>query len=159
MAEIIVALTEEGSGEHPPAIELVGVDPAVRRGLASSAAQRLGRELYEVTPERVPSSPLELCDLTRLWERETLLLPVLLYADTAEVSREGSAGIDALFEQVRGHVLMGCREPRPILTAGCASSTPRVPPPRSSRRCGRNCWPTTQRRRRGSPPSSTSARW
>ncbi len=114
VAEIIVALTEEGSGEHPPAIELVGVDPAVRRGLASSAAQRLGRELYEVTPERVPSSPLELCDLTRLWERETLLLPVLLYADTAEVSREGSAGIDALFEQVRGHVLMGCREPRPI---------------------------------------------
>ena len=114
VAGIIVALTEEGSGEHPAAIELVGADPAVRRGLASSAAQRLGRELYEVTPERVPSSSLELRDLTRLWERETLLLPVLLYADTAEASREGSAGIDALFEQVRGHVLVGCREPRPL---------------------------------------------
>jgi hypothetical protein len=114
VAEIIVALTEEGSGECAPAVELVGVDPAVRRGLANSAAQRLGRELYEVTPDRVPSSPVELCDLIRLWERETLLLPVLLYADTAEVSREASAGIDALFERVRGRVLVGCREPRPL---------------------------------------------
>lgn len=114
VAEIVVALTEEGSGERPPAIELVGVDPAVRRGLASDAARRLGRELCEVTPERVPSSSRELRDLTRLWEREALLLPVLLYADMAEVSREDSAGIDMLLDQVRGHVLMGCREPRPL---------------------------------------------
>ena len=114
VAEVVVALTEEPSGSRPPAIELVGVDPAMRRGLAASAAQRLGRELYEVTPERVPPGSLELSDLTRLWERETLLLPVLLYTDTAEVPREGTAGIDALLEQVRGHVLMGCREPRPL---------------------------------------------
>ena len=40
VAEIVVALTEDDSGEHPPVIELVGVDPAVRRGLAASAAQR-----------------------------------------------------------------------------------------------------------------------
>ena len=114
VAEIIVALTEEGNGEQPPVIELVGTDPAVRRGLASSAAQRLGRQLYEVTPERMPASPLELCSLIRLWERETLLLPVILYAETADVAREGAAAIDALFDQVRGHALVGCREPRPL---------------------------------------------
>jgi hypothetical protein len=114
IAEIIVALTEEGSGQRPPAIELVGVDPAVRRGLASTAAQRIGHELYEVTPERVPSGLRELSDLARLWERETLLLPILLYADTAEAPHESSAGIDALCEEVRGHVLVGCHEPRPL---------------------------------------------
>jgi hypothetical protein len=113
IAEIIVALTEESS-QRPPAIEVVGVDPAVRRGLASTAAQRLGRELYEVTPERMPSGSRELCDVTRLWERETLLLPVLLYADEADAAHESLAGIDALCEQVRGHVLVGCREPRPL---------------------------------------------
>jgi hypothetical protein len=112
--QIIVALTEEENGEHPPAVELVGVDPAVRRGLASTAARRLGRELYEVTPERVPTSATELYELIRLWERETLLLPVLLYADTAEVSHEGSAGVDALLERARAHLLIGCREPRPL---------------------------------------------
>jgi len=111
--QIIVALTEE-NGQHPPAVELVGVDPAVRRGLAATAARRLGRELYEVTPERVPTSAQELCELIRLWERETVLLPVLLYADTAEVSRENSAGVDALLEQARAHLLIGCREPRPL---------------------------------------------
>jgi ATPase family associated with various cellular activities (AAA) len=112
--QIIVALTEEENGEHPPAVELVGVDPAVRRGLASTAARRLGRQLYEVTPERVPTSAPELRDLIRLWERETLLLPVLLYADTADVSREGSAGIDALLERMPAQLLIGCREPRPL---------------------------------------------
>ena len=115
VSEIIMALTEDG-GEHPPAVELVGVDPGVRRYLACSAAQRLGRELYEVTPERVPTNPQELSDLIRLWERETLLLPVLLYADTAEASREDTTGIDALFERVRSHVLLGSREPRPMRT-------------------------------------------
>ena len=62
-------------------------------------------------PNGCPPGSLELSDLIRLWERETLLLPVLLYADTAEVPREAPARIDALLEQVRGHVLMGCREP------------------------------------------------
>ena len=114
VAEIVMALTEEGSDEQPPVVELVGTDPAVRRGLAACAAERLGRELYEVTPERVPQSPRELSDLIRLWERETLLLPVLLYGDTAETAREDAAGICALFEQVRGLVLLGCREPLPL---------------------------------------------
>ena len=114
VAEIVVALTDLGGSQGPPVIELVGVDPAVRRGLAATAARRLGHELYEVSPDRVPTGTRELCDLARLWERETLLLPVLLYADTADVPREGSAGIDALCEQVRGHVLVGCREPRPL---------------------------------------------
>jgi hypothetical protein len=112
--QIIVALTEEENGEQPPAVELVGVDPAVRRGLASTAARRLGRELYEVTPERVPTSASELGELIRLWERETALLPVLLYADTAEVSPEGGAGLDALLEGVHAHLLLGCREPRSL---------------------------------------------
>ena len=114
MAEIAVALTEGESGEYPPVVELVGTDPAVRSGLAASAAQSVRRELYEVTAERVPSGSRELAEVIRLWERETLLLPVLLYADTAEVTREDAARIDLLLEQVRGHVLVGCREPRPV---------------------------------------------
>ena len=124
VAEIILAMTEEGGGERPPVIELVGVDPAVRRGLAASAAQRLGRELYEVTPERVPPSSRELCDLTRLWERETLLLPVLLYAD------------------IGGNLARGRRRDRRAVRAGArsrAGGLPRaaaaaIPPPARRRR-------------------------
>jgi ATPase family associated with various cellular activities (AAA) len=116
VAEIITVLTEDGNGERPPVIELVGVDAAVRRGLACTAARRLGCELYEVTPERVPPGAAELREVTRLWERETQMLPVLLYAEVAEVSREGSAALDALCDQVHGRVLVGCREPRSLRT-------------------------------------------
>jgi hypothetical protein len=112
--QIIVALTEQDDGERPPAIELVGVDPVVRRSLACCAAARLGRDLYEITPERVPTAAVELSQLTRIWERETLLLPVLLYADTAEVERQEAVGIDALLDDVRAQVLVGCREPRSL---------------------------------------------
>ena len=41
VADIVVALTELRDGEVPPVVELVGIDPAVRRGLATVAAARL----------------------------------------------------------------------------------------------------------------------
>jgi hypothetical protein len=110
--EISVVLTEQ-TDDDPPVVELVGVDPAVRRGLAAVAANRLGCELYEITPERIPSAPSELADLMRIWERETLLVPVLLYVDGGELSREDQAAVQPLLDGIRAQVLLGCREPWP----------------------------------------------
>jgi hypothetical protein len=114
MRQIVTALTEEPGGEHPPVIELVGVDPTVRRGLAVSAAHEVGHELYELTPERVAAAAVDLGDLTLLWERETLLLPVLLYVDVADLPSGETHGIDALLEDLRGRLVVGCREPWPL---------------------------------------------
>jgi hypothetical protein len=111
LEQIVLALTEESRDERPPVIELVGADPAVRRGLATRAAHAVGQELYELAPERVPVGAAELGDLTRLWERETLLLPVLLYVDVAQIRSEETGGVTALVEDVRSRVLLGCREP------------------------------------------------
>ena len=112
--QIVTALTEEPGGEHPPVIELVGVDPTVRRGLAVCAAHEVGHELYELTPQRVAAAAVGVSELTLLWERETLLLPVLLYADVADLPSEETHGIDALLEDLRGRLLVGCREPWPL---------------------------------------------
>jgi hypothetical protein len=109
--QIVAALSEAATGDRPPVVELVGVDPTVRRGLAERAAARTGNELFELAPGQVPRGAGELSDLMRLWERETLLLPVLLYIDVAELQPEESAAVAALLEDVRGHVLTGCREP------------------------------------------------
>ncbi|MBV8712124.1 MAG: ATP-binding protein [Solirubrobacterales bacterium] len=114
MQAIAVALTEETDGGRPAVIELVGVDPAVRRGLAGAAARQLGYELYEMTPERIPAGALELGDLMRIWERETLLLPVLLYVDAAELARENTTIVESLLEGLQSPVLLGCREPWPL---------------------------------------------
>jgi len=111
--EISVVLTEQTDGGDPPVVELVGVDPAVRRGLAAVAANRLGWELYEITPERVPSAPSDLADLMRIWERETLLVPVLLYVDGGDLSREDQASVQPLLDGIRARVVLGCREPWP----------------------------------------------
>ena len=108
------ALTEEPGGEHPPVIELVGVDPTVRRGLAVCAAHEVGHELYQLPPSAWPRRRSAPSDLTLLWERETLLLPVLLYADVADLPSEETHGIDALLEDLRGRLLVGCREPWPL---------------------------------------------
>jgi hypothetical protein len=112
--QIVAALSEDAIGDHPPVIELVGVDPTVRRGLAERAASLTAHELFELSPGQIPRGAGELSDLMRLWERETLLLPVLLFIDVAELAPEESAGVVALLEDLRGHVLAGCREPWPL---------------------------------------------
>ena len=111
---IVAALAEDAVGDHPPVIELVGVDPTVRRGLAERAANLTAHELFELAPGQVPGGAGERSDLVRLWERETLLLPVLLFIDVAELKPEESAAVVGLLEDLRGHVLAGCREPWPL---------------------------------------------
>jgi hypothetical protein len=112
--EISTVLTEEPHGDHPPVIELVGVDPTIRRGLAASAARAYKHVLYELAPDGLPASPVELNDLVRLWERETLLLPVLLFIDVAHLRPEETSAVESLIGSVRGSVLVGCREPLPL---------------------------------------------
>ncbi|MGO9788181.1 MAG: hypothetical protein ACLP8S_01270, partial [Solirubrobacteraceae bacterium] len=113
--ERIIAVSADPAAAAPePVIELVGVDPAVRRGLAACAAERNGLQLYELRPERVPSAHDELSELLRLWERETLLLPVALYIDVAHLRLEESATVVSVVEDLAGPVLVGCREQWPL---------------------------------------------
>jgi hypothetical protein len=112
--ELVVTLDDEAPGGIPPVLELVGVDPAVRRGVAAAAAQRVGCELYEITAQRIPAAATELGELLRIWERETLLLPLLLYVDGAQLSGEETRTVEALLDGLRAQVLLGCREPWPL---------------------------------------------
>jgi hypothetical protein len=111
---IVVVSSEPAAGAQAPAIELVGIDPAVRRGLAACAAERVGLQLYELRPERIPAGHDELSELLRLWERETLLLPVALYIDVAHLRLEESAAVVSVIEDLAGVVLVGCREQWPL---------------------------------------------
>jgi len=111
---MLAMLCQPPTAEPAPVIELVGVDPAVRRGLAACAAARISHQLYELRPERIPSTQDELAALLRLWERETLLLPVLLYIDVAHLRLEESATVVSTIEDLPGLVLLGCREQWPL---------------------------------------------
>ncbi len=102
-----------------PIAELSGADPASKRLVAQAAAGKLNRQLFSVSAEALTAQASELELLTRLWQRETLLLPLALYVDAHEAAPPErflkSAG------RSNGLVLLGVRDPLP--NAGDASFT------------------------------------
>jgi hypothetical protein len=105
------ALAEPGGTAGLPLVEILGTDPAVRRGLATALAAGAGLLLYELATDRLPRSAVDLADVIRLWERERALLPVGLYADVADAQAEEVAALPGLLRDLGGAVLVGCREP------------------------------------------------
>src|SRR5207247_2519008 len=65
--------------EVPPVVQLVGPDVQTKRLVAARAAAGLGRSLYSLPAESLPSTAADLEDLARLWHRESLLTAVALY--------------------------------------------------------------------------------
>src|SRR5207244_4393968 len=75
-------------GTLPTLIHLLGPDSASKQLIAFEAASKLSLVLYHLPAEVLPASPVELENLTRLWRRETVLLPVALYLDAKEADRD-----------------------------------------------------------------------
>lgn len=65
-----------------PTIRLEGADTTSKRGVAAAAAAALGLHAYKLNAELLPADAGELESLVRLWQRETLLLPLALYIET-----------------------------------------------------------------------------
>jgi ATPase family associated with various cellular activities (AAA) len=100
---------------HPaaslPLIEILGPDPVVRQGLAWAMAARAGLLLYELAADRLPRHGPDLADLIRLWQRETLLLPLALYVDVGDARDDDAISLPDVLRDLTGAVLVGCREP------------------------------------------------
>jgi AAA+ superfamily predicted ATPase len=67
-----------------PVIELTGPDPASKQLVARYASAAVGRHLFRLPAEIIPPQPDELETLARLYERESILLPIALYLEYAE---------------------------------------------------------------------------
>jgi len=84
VAEIVQLLGTAVERREPPLVHLAGVDPEGRQLVARAAAIRLELNLYRLPAEGIPANTAELDNLARLWERESLLLPVALYLEVGE---------------------------------------------------------------------------
>jgi hypothetical protein len=113
-AQIAAAWTQSIPTDRPPVVEIVGVDPLTRRGLAASAARLAAHDVYEIAADHIPAGALDAAELLRLCDREALLHPIALYVDVADARPDDARPITALLEAARGPVLVGCREPWPI---------------------------------------------
>jgi ATP-dependent 26S proteasome regulatory subunit len=101
-------------GESPlPVVQLIGTDPGSRLFVAGRVCEETNRRLYSLGVETIPSPLPELETFVRLWQRESVLLPIALYIDTDQgenISAETQAALLRFLSRPVGMVFVGVRE-------------------------------------------------
>ena len=126
---IIERLRYANGLEKTPVIELLGHDSASKRMLAERVASLLSLNLHSIDIKTLPSQTGDFETFTRLWQRESLLMPLALYIDTDGMGDtekttlkrflQRSSGIvfldleDAKIETVRNRVSVEVNKPTP----------------------------------------------
>ncbi|RUT02462.1 ATPase [Dulcicalothrix desertica PCC 7102] len=77
--------------QTPLVIQLLGSDSASKQLVAQQAAQSIGLFVYRLSIELLPTTGADLETFIRLWERESLLLPIILYLDAQEITTSTEA--------------------------------------------------------------------
>ncbi len=130
----IVNYLEQHNGMRLPVIELLGSDSSSKRLIAGSAVAELGLRLFRLPAEVLPQQAGDLEAFARLWQRESVLLPIALYLDAAELERNttsdgAGAAITRLLGRSDGLFFLDTREVwsglnRPTLGLDIAKPTP-----------------------------------
>jgi hypothetical protein len=103
-----------------PIIQLLGADPASKQLVATEAAGAVGLHLYRLPATLLPTQSADIETLARLWQRESLLLPIALYLDALALGPEAIASgqlsaVTRLLERLEGAVFLDTRESWPGL--------------------------------------------
>ena len=98
-----------------PVIQLPGADVASKQAIAYHAAATLGRHLNRVPIELLPQQGADIELFARLWQRESLLLPLALYLDMQDIdvtaANDGQASLASRFlGRSDGIFFLGVRE-------------------------------------------------
>lgn len=96
-----------------PIIQLLGPDPISKQLIAARAAAALGRHVYRLAADSLPTQGSDLDTLARLWQRESILLPLALFIDAQEVdpaSSEHGALLQRFLGRAYGVILLCARE-------------------------------------------------
>ena len=112
-AEVINRLRVAAEAGTLPVVQLAGVDAESRQAVAQHVCSVLGRRLYRMSTEYLAAAATENENMARLWQRETLLLPVALYADAESAdsaSSDAPAALLRFLSREVGLVFLGIRE-------------------------------------------------
>jgi hypothetical protein len=97
-----------------PVVHVSGPDPGSNRLVVARAAAALGLDLVRLAADALPQPAAELDAVLRIWSRETLLAPLLLYVDAADVP---ASVLQRLADRLRGALVLDLQAPLPDL--GC----------------------------------------
>ena len=125
--DLAVRYLEQASGDGPPPIiQLLGQDTQSKQLVAQETAVSLQLNPYRLPAELLPAPVDELETLTRLWQRENILLPIALYLDAHDAdgptTPEGqSPPLHRFLTHGHGIIFLGTREVRPGLGTNAAA--------------------------------------
>jgi hypothetical protein len=114
-AEIILRHWQRAKSAGPvPIVQLVGPDPISKQLVAHQAAQRLVRILCRLPIEVLPAATQDFETFTRLWQRESRLLPLAFYLDAEEADAAAAARsgvLNRFLARTDGFCFLAVREP------------------------------------------------
>jgi hypothetical protein len=131
---IVSQLKQVPAGQKLPVIQLLGSDAPTKHLVAAHVAGELGLRAYRLPSELLPAQAAELETVARLWQRESLLLPLALYLDVRGCEGEGAqsaqvAAVNRLLGRIGGITFVDTREVwvgsgEPTLLADVAKPAP-----------------------------------
>jgi ATPase family associated with various cellular activities (AAA) len=99
---VLDRLRVAAADDRLPAVQLVGTDAGSRLAVARRVCAALGRRLYRLDVAALPAQPGASELLARLWQRESMLLPVALYIDTDDAPADALAPLRRFLAQEMG---------------------------------------------------------
>jgi hypothetical protein len=109
---ILRHLKQTAGHEGLPIIQLLGPDGPSKQLIAGCVAKELGRHVYRLPVALLPAQAAEIETLARLWQRESLLLPIALYLDATDAKGDADHGIQPvsrLLDRLGGVVFLATR--------------------------------------------------
>jgi hypothetical protein len=118
---VVDTLKEAARPNGFPGIHLLGTDPGSKRLIAVRAAGALALHLYRMPAQLLPVQAGDLESVARLWQRESILLPVALYLDAEglEISRQSEGQpppVNRFLTRTGGIIFLSTRDPVPGLS-------------------------------------------
>ena len=157
---IIRNLKQAGPTNSLPNIHLLGADESSKQLVATSVATSLSLHLYRMPAQLLPANAAELETLARLWQRESILLPVALYLDAHGFDpsnpKEGQAAppVNRFLTRSGGIIFLSTRDTWPDLNESMMPFDVEKP----TRAEQRNAWAAAlgQTETEGDPPRLSS---
>jgi ATP-dependent 26S proteasome regulatory subunit len=119
--EILRRLHVSANEASVPLVQLLGADTRSKLAIAREVCASIGRQVYRLPLEALPTGRAEIDNIARLWQRESLLLPVALYIEAEQLDSAAHdlvSSFNALMSRELGLVFVGLREtPTRVATA------------------------------------------